>query len=142
MDVSTVASGAKIATEAQKTQDCRQTAKDERDVPCRGCLVSVIVPVYNVRPYLEECLESVVSQTYHNLEILVIDDGSTDGSGEICDRFAENDSRIRVVHQKNKGLGAARNVGLDLATGSVVSFLDSDDAFLPDAIEKIGRAHV
>ena len=113
-----------------------------REAPRTGCLVSVIVPVYDVRPSLEECLESVVTQTYQNLEILVIDDGSTDGSGEICDRFAENDSRIRVVHQENKGLGAARNVGLDLAGGSVVAFLDSDDAFLPDAIEKALNAMI
>ena len=123
-------------------QNDRQTLQHDGNDPYYGCLVSVIVPVYNVRPYLEECLESVVAQTYQNLEILVIDDGSTDGSGEVCDQFAENDSRIRVVHQENKGLGAARNVGLDLATGLVISFLDSDDAFLSNAIEKALNAMI
>ena len=123
-------------------QNDRQTLQHDGNDPYYGGLVSVIVPVYNVRPYLEECLESVVAQTYQNLEILVIDDGSTDGSGEVCDQFAENDSRIRVVHQENKGLGAARNVGLDLATGLVISFLDSDDAFLPSAIEKALNAMI
>ncbi len=123
-------------------QNDRQTLQHDGNDPYYGCLVSVIVPVYNVRPYLEECLESVVAQTYQNLEILVIDDGSTDGSGEVCDQFAKKDSRIRVVHQENKGLGAARNVGLDLATGLVISFLDSDDAFLSNAIEKALNAMI
>lgn len=123
-------------------QNDRQTLQHDGNDPYYGCLVSVIVPVYNVRPYLEQCLESVVAQTYQNLEILVIDDGSTDGSGEVCDQFAENDSRIRVVHQENKGLGAARNVGLNLATGLVISFLDSDDAFLSNAIEKALNAMI
>ena len=92
-------------------------------------LVSVIIPVYNVAPYLREALDSVIYQTYTNLEILVIDDGSTDGSGAICDEYARRDSRIRVVHQENKGLSTARNIGLDMMTGDIVAFLDSDDAF-------------
>ena len=92
-------------------------------------LVSVIIPVYNVAPYLREAVDSVIYQTYTNLEVLVIDDGSTDGSGAICDEYARRDRRIRVVHQENKGLSTARNVGLDMMTGDAVAFLDPDDAF-------------
>lgn len=99
-------------------------------------LVSVIVPVYNVYPYLHEALDSVINQTYTNLEIILIDDGSTDGSGEICDEYAERDSRIRVIHQNNKGLSAARNTGLDSMTGEILAFLDPDDAFHYSFIEK------
>lgn len=101
----------------------------------RNNLVSVIIPVFNVRPYLCEALESVIHQTYGNLEIIVVDDGSTDGSAEICDGFAQSDSRIVVIHQENRGLSAARNAGLDRATGQGIAFLDPDDAFLPDCIQ-------
>ena len=90
-------------------------------------LVSVIVPVYNVAPYLEQCLDSIVNQTYQNLEIILVDDGSTDESGAICDRYAEQDGRIQVVHKENGGLSSARNVGLDRMTGEWVLFVDSDD---------------
>ena len=82
--------------------------------------VSVIIPVYNVRRYLRQCLESVISQTYQNIEILIIDDGSTDGGGRICDQFAMRDARIRVVHTDNRGLAAARNLGLENAEQEVV----------------------
>ena len=99
-----------------------------------SCLVSVIIPVYNVRPYLEEALSSVIHQTYSDLEIIIIDDGSTDGSGEICDSFAALDRRIVVFHQENRGLSAARNVGLDHAGGDIISFMDPDDVFHPDMI--------
>jgi len=99
--------------------------------------VSVIIPVYNVAPYIDECIQSVINQTYGNLEIIIIDDGSTDGSEKICDDFDGTDSRIRVFHQNNKGLGAARNKGLDSSSGEIISFLDSDDSFHPEMIEKL-----
>ncbi len=105
-------------------------------------LVSVIIPVYNVRPFLEEALDSVLNQSYANLEILVIDDGSTDGSGETCDAYAKRDGRVRVIHQENRGLSAARNAGLDAMTGDVVAFLDSDDAFDPDFVEEMLSAMI
>lgn len=103
-------------------------------------LISVVVPVYNVRPYLEEALESVLRQRYDRLEIIVIDDGSTDGSGEICDAFAKRDQRVIVVHQENKGLSAARNAGLDRMTGEAVAFLDPDDAYGPSYIDAMWKA--
>ena len=90
-------------------------------------LVSVIVPVYNVAPYLEQCLDSIVNQTYQHLEIILVDDGSTDESGAICDRYAEQDGRIQVVHKENGGQSSARNVALDMMTGEWVLFVDSDD---------------
>ena len=89
-------------------------------------MISVIVPVYNVKPYLRKCLDSIVSQTYQDLEILVIDDGSTDGSGKICDEY-KRDQRVRVFHTENAGLSAARNLGLDKAHGEWIEFIDSDD---------------
>lgn len=90
-------------------------------------LLSVIVPVYNVETYLNQCISSIINQTYENLEILLIDDGSTDRSGMICDQYAVKDTRIRVVHQENQGLSGARNVGTDLAQGQYVAYVDSDD---------------
>lgn len=94
-------------------------------------LLSVIVPVYKVEAYLEKCLQSLTAQTYSNLEILLVDDGSPDQSGAICDRWAEQDSRIRVIHQKNQGAGAARNAALDVAQGELIGFVDSDDYLSP-----------
>ena len=99
-------------------------------------LVSVIVPVYNVYPYLHEALNSVTAQTYKDLEIILIDDGSTDGSGKICDEYASRDDRVLVIHQENKGLSAARNAGLDSANGDVIAFFDPDDSLRSDFIEK------
>ena len=98
-------------------------------------LVSIIIPVFNVRPYLVEALDSVIHQSYSNLEIIIIDDGSTDGSGSVCDEYAQKDKRIHLIHQENKGLSNARNVGLDIMTGDVVAFLDSDDAYHFDYVE-------
>ena len=97
--------------------------------------VSVIVPVYNVRDYLEECINSIVSQTYKKLEIILIDDGSTDGSSDICDKYAVEDRRIKVIHKENGGLSDARNCGLDNMTGDFVLFVDGDDAIKKDMIE-------
>lgn len=92
--------------------------------------VSVVIPVYNVISYLERCIWSVLNQTYKDLEIILIDDGSTDGSGSLCDKFSMLDSRISVVHQKNTGLSTARNVGINRASGDYIVFLDSDDEWL------------
>lgn len=100
-------------------------------------LVSVIIPVFNVASYLEESLNSVISQSYEMLEIIIIDDGSTDNSGEICDKYAMQDPRIHVIHQKNQGLSGARNTGLELMTGDLVVFFDSDDAYHPDFIKNM-----
>ena len=96
-------------------------------------VISVIVPVYNVAAYLPECLDSILSQDYDKLEVILIDDGSTDDSGAICDDYARRDSRIRVIHQKNGGAAAAKNAGLRAATGEYLSFADSDDFLEPGA---------
>lgn len=90
-------------------------------------LLSVIIPVYNVEKYLPKCLDSIINQTYKNLEIILINDGSTDNSGKICDDYAKNDKRIKVIHQINRGVSAARNVGLDFCSGDYITFVDSDD---------------
>lgn len=102
-------------------------------------VISIIIPVYNVATYLSECLDSVLSQDYEALEILLIDDGSTDDSGVICDKYAEKDSRIRVVHQPNGGAAAAKNTGLQMATGEYLAFLDSDDYLEKDAYSHMMR---
>ena len=94
--------------------------------------ISVIVPVYNVKNYLEDCVQSITHQTYPDLEILLIDDGSDDGSGEICDRLQMTDARIRVFHEKHKGVSGARNKGLKEAAGAYIAFVDSDDVLEPD----------
>lgn len=98
-------------------------------------MISVIVPVYNVEPYLRKCLDSVIDQTYRDIEILVIDDGSTDGCGRICDEYAERDERVKVFHTENRGLSCARNLGLDEAQGEWIGFVDSDDWIEPDMYE-------
>ena len=90
-------------------------------------LVSIVIPVYNVKPYLAQCLESVIHQSYHNIEIIIIDDGSTDGSGLLCDQYAKGDDRIHVIHTENRGLASARNNGLEKCRGSYLMFADSDD---------------
>ena len=90
-------------------------------------LISVIVPVYNVEDYLDECIQSVIRQSYKNLEIILVDDGSTDSCGSLCDKYPERDKRIKVVHKANGGLSDARNAGLEIATGDYIAFVDSDD---------------
>ena len=97
-------------------------------------MISVIVPVYNVKKYLRVCVESIINQTYRDLEILLIDDGSTDGSGELCDKLAKCDERIRVIHKSNGGLSSARNKGIDLAKGEYLLFVDSDDYIHPKMV--------
>lgn len=97
--------------------------------------ISVIIPVYNVEKYLERCIESVINQTYNNIEIILIDDGSADKSGKICDYFSKIDSRIKVIHKKNGGLSDARNVGLQTASGDYIAFVDGDDWIEKDMYE-------
>lgn len=98
-------------------------------------LISIIVPVYNVETYLVECIKSLINQTYVNIEIILVDDGSTDNSGEICDKFAIQDKRIRVIHKKNGGLSDARNYGIKAAIGEWILFVDSDDFIRKDCCE-------
>ncbi|MBQ3061690.1 MAG: glycosyltransferase family 2 protein [Lachnospiraceae bacterium] len=102
-------------------------------------LVSIIVPVYNVEEYIEECIVSIINQTYKNLQIIVIDDGSVDKSIDICEKYAKNDSRIEIISQKNKGVSAARNTGLTHINGEFVTFIDSDDYVDSDYIETLLR---
>lgn len=100
-------------------------------------MISVIVPVYNCVDYVARCIHSIMAQTYPDLEIICIDDGSSDGSGELLDALALEDKRLRVVHQANAGASAARNAGIDLATGDFITFVDSDDAIEPDMYETL-----
>ena len=97
--------------------------------------ISIIIPVYNVELYLRECLDSIINQTYNNLEIILIDDGSPDNCGAICDEYAEKDTRIIVIHKENEGVSAARNDGLEMVTGDWFTFVDSDDWIEPDYCE-------
>lgn len=100
-------------------------------------IISVIVPCYNVEAYLPKCIESIISQTYNNLEIILVDDGSPDNCGRICDEYANKDSRIKVIHKKNGGLSDARNVAIDVATGEWITFVDSDDYVSADYVETL-----
>jgi len=103
-------------------------------------LISIIVPVYNVEDFLDACLESIVNQSYQHLEVLVVDDGSTDRCSDMCDRWAQRDERIRVIHQTNAGLSAARNTALDAMTGEWVVMVDSDDVLHPGAVALLLQA--
>ena len=98
--------------------------------------VSVIVPVYNAEKYLKQTLLSIQNQTFKDFEAILIDDGSSDQSGEICDGQAMTDSRFKVIHQKNSGVAAARNAGIEQAEGEFIAFLDADDCWLPEKLEK------
>lgn len=99
--------------------------------------ISVIVPVYKVEPYLERCVQSILSQTFTDFELLLIDDGSPDRCPELCEEFAQNDWRVRVIHQKNQGLSAARNKGIENASGKYLAFIDSDDWIHPEMLERL-----
>lgn len=102
-------------------------------------LVSVIIPIFNVEQFLDQCVESVINQTYKNLEIILVDDGSPDNCGKMCDEYAAQDNRIKVIHKQNGGLSDARNVGIDIATGNYITFIDSDDYVMPDMINILIR---
>ncbi len=100
-------------------------------------LISVIIPIYKVEDFLDECISSVISQTYKHLEIILVDDGSPDGCPEMCDKWAEKDRRIKVIHKANGGLSDARNAGLEIATGEYIAFVDSDDWIQSQMYEKM-----
>ena len=102
--------------------------------------ISIIVPIYNVEPYLQECIDSILGQTYTDFEMILVDDGSPDHCPEICDMAAKKDARIRVIHQKNQGLSAARNAGIEIARGEWFVFVDSDDVLQPEYCQKLYKA--
>lgn len=99
--------------------------------------ISVIVPVYNVKPYLRSCVDSILAQTLPGIEIILVDDGSTDSSGSICDEYARNNKGVQVIHKDNGGLGSARNAGLDAVRGEYIAFVDSDDCIAPEMYQRL-----
>lgn len=103
-------------------------------------MISVIVPIYNVEDYLEDCLASILNSTYEDFELILVDDGSTDQSGLICDRFQNQDNRIKLIHSKNCGVSVARNIGLDYATGEYIAFIDGDDVIHPMMLETLKKS--
>ena len=103
----------------------------------KTAIISVIIPIYNVELYLNKCIESVLNQTYTNLEVILVNDGSTDRSGEICDSYCKIDKRVKVIHQKNGGPALARNRGLRIAKGEYIGFIDSDDYMAEDKYEAL-----
>lgn len=105
-------------------------------------LISVIVPVYNVEQYLPKCVDSILNQTYRNLEVILVDDGTKDSSDRICDAYALQDPRVRVIHKRNGGLSSARNAGIDIASGEYIGFIDSDDWIAPEMYEIMLEAAV
>lgn len=105
-------------------------------------MISVIVPVYGVEKYLDDCITSIIEQTYKDIEIILVDDGSVDNSGAICDKYAACDDRIIVIHKENGGVGSARNTGLNIAKGEYIAFMDGDDIYPPDALEYLYKAIV
>ena len=122
-------------------ENLKEHLKDHsKESPKEPLLISVIIPVYNTKEYLPRCVESVCSQTYTNLEILLVDDGSTDGTGALCDELGQTDSRIRVLHKENGGSSSARNLGLDHAKGEYIGFVDSDDYIAPQMYERLYAA--
>ena len=109
-------------------------------------MVSIIVPVYNAQQYLENCVQSILAQTYRDFQLILVNDGSTDESGNLCDGFAARDSRVTVIHQKNAGVSAARNAGLAVASGEYIGFVDADDTIVPEmyeqALDRIGDCDI
>lgn len=101
--------------------------------------ITIVVPVYNVKKYLNRCMESILNQTYSELEIILVDDGATDGSGLVCDGYAKMDKRVKVIHKKNGGLSSARNAGIEAATGEYIGFVDSDDWIAVDMFENLSK---
>lgn len=101
-----------------------------------GKKVSIVLPIYNVEKYLNRCIKSILNQTYSDLEVILVDDGSPDGCPRLCDEWSKKDKRIKVVHKKNAGLGMARNTGIDMATGDFICFFDSDDFIDPHTIQE------
>ena len=102
-------------------------------------LIGVIIPVYNVEKYLEQCVDSVLNQSFKDIEIILVDDGSKDSSGEICDYYKEKDSRVKVIHKENGGLSDARNMGIRQCSSEYILFLDSDDYWKENCLEEIAR---
>ncbi|HEY8803664.1 MAG TPA: glycosyltransferase, partial [Clostridium sp.] len=100
-------------------------------------LISIIVPIYKVEVYIRNCVDSILNQTYKNLEIILVDDGSPDNCGNICEEYSSKDKRIKVIHKKNGGLSSARNAGLDIASGEYIGFIDSDDWIEGDMYESL-----
>lgn len=123
----------------EKRDGVEETIPD-RETESREPLITVIVPVYNILEYLPRCVHSITNQTYKNLEILLVDDGSTDGTGELCEELAGEDGRIRVYHQENGGSSSARNLGLEKAGGEYVGFVDSDDYIDPCMYQRLMEA--
>ena len=109
-------------------------------MPCEKPLLSIIVPVYDVERYLPKCIDSILAQTFTDFELILVEDGSPDGCPALCDAAAARDARIRVLHQKNGGLSAARNAGLDVARGEWIGFVDSDDYIAPEMYEALYQA--
>ncbi|MBR5637649.1 MAG: glycosyltransferase [Pseudobutyrivibrio sp.] len=103
-------------------------------------LISIIVPIFNVEQYLDKCVESILEQTYKKIELILVDDGSTDGSAEKCEAWAQKDERIKVIHKENSGSADSRNMGLDIAQGEYIGFVDSDDWIVPDMYERLANS--
>ena len=107
-----------------------------------GKKITVIVPVYNTKKFLTRCVNSILKQSYENLEVIIIDDGSTDGSAQVCDELSKSDKRVRVIHQKNKGIATTRNIGIENATGYYISFVDSDDYLEKDLYKNLYKSMI
>ena len=105
-------------------------------------VISIVVPIYKVEKYIKKCIDSIIEQTYKNLEIILVDDGSPDGCAKICDEYAKKDKRIKAIHKENGGLSDARNVGIDISTGKYICFVDSDDYIENNYIELLYKCIV